>query len=334
MQMKGYLKITGIGAYLPSQIVNSDDLMLEAKSTNFGVAPEFLRRFSGIHERRYSGDGETPSSLAIEASRVAIANSGIDIKDIDQVIFCGIDKDFAEPATAHFVARALGISGTADCFDVSNACHGIMAGLSIANGSIGIGAAENILLCTGEKPSLVAIDVLRQLKGVKDRAVFRKLMGALTLGDSGGAFIVSKATSSKEGCKWMSFTSRSECADYCYYRHTNVGVEFSMEMSKISQVALQMHEDMIESTYQNLEWDAESVAKMYCHQAGEKPHIKMAELARQPLSKTPQTFKLLGNLTSATIPVNMHINPPSKGDRVLIMGVGSGLSAGQVGVVF
>ncbi len=332
MEMSGHIKISGVGAYLPSERVLSDDLMREAKSEGFGVPEEFLRRFSGIEERRFSTSSEKPSTMAILASRVALADAGIDGRDIDQVIFCGIDRDYAEPATAHFVADAIGANG-ADCFDLSNACHGIMSGISCANGTIGIGAAENILLCTGETPSEVTFDILRQLKGTTDRELFKKLMGALTVGDAGGAIVVSKAGVG-EGCKWMNFHTKSKYKDYCYYRHTNTGVEFEMQMSKISTAAVEMHQQMIDRTFEKLEWDPDSITKIYCHQAGAAPHKKMAKLARQPINKAPITYKLLGNLTSATIPINMHLNRPERGDKILMMGVGSGLAASQIGVIF
>ncbi len=331
MEMKGFLKITGVGAYLPSQIVTSDDLMREAQCNNFDVSSDFLRRFSGIEERRFANAEDNPSDLATHAAKMAIDHAGIDAKDIDQVLFCGIERDRAEPATAHTVADNLGIEG-ADCFDISNACHGIMSGLLSANGTIGIGAAENILICTGEKPSNVTYDILRQLKGSHDKALFKKLMGGLTVGDAGGALLVSR-TQPEEGCKLMKFNSISKYRDYCYYKHTNAGVEFQMEMSKISNAVVQMHREMIDDTYSKLGWTSDSIAKVYCHQAGEKPHIKMAELARQPLNKAPITYKKLANLTSATIAVNMHLNPPNYGDRVLIMGAGSGIAGSQVGLI-
>lgn len=332
MEMTGHIKISGIGAYLPDERVSSDDLMREAKSEGFGVPEEFLRRFSGIEERRFSAANEKPSTLAIAASRVALSDAGIDGRDIDQVIFCGIDRDFAEPATAHHVAHALG-ADRADCFDLSNACHGIMSGMSSANGTIGIGAAENILLCTGETPSEVTFDILRQLKGTTDRELFKKLMGALTVGDAGGAIVVSKAPAG-ERCKWMNFNTKSKYKDYCHYRHTSTGVEFEMQMSKISTAAVEMHQEMIGRTFEKLGWEPDSISSIFCHQAGAAPHKKMAKLARQPIKKAPITYKLLGNLTSATIPINMHLNRPERGDKILLMGVGSGLAASQVGMIF
>ena len=334
MDMQGFIKIGGIGAYLPKQIIHSDDLMREANSENFGVGHEFLRRFSGIEERRHANDEERPSSMAIAASRLAMEDAGIQPQDIDQVIFCGIDRDYSEPATAHFVARELGVSEEADCFDISNACHGIMSGFQVANATIGVGAAENILLCTGETPSAVSLDVIRQLKSCTDREHFRRLMGALTLGDSGAAMVVTKATSTDEGCRFMRVKAKSKCADLCYYRHAKEGFEFSMQMSNISQEALNMHGEIIDSTYEKSGWSAEDIRYVYCHQAGLKPHLKLASLARQPINKAPITFNKFGNLTSSTIVVNMHKNRPNRGDKIMFLGVGSGLSISQTMCVY
>lgn len=334
MEMKGFIKIAGIGAYLPSQRVHSDDLMREARSENFGVSHEYLRRFSGIEERRHANELEKPSVMAIEAALIAMNDAGMEPEDIDQVIFCGIDRDYAEPATAHFVARQLGIKEDASCFDISNACHGIMSGFQVANATVGIGAAENILLCTGENPSAVSLDVIRQLRGCTDKKHFRRLMGAMTLGDSGAAMIVTKARHTSEGCRFMRVKTKSKHADLCYYRHVNEGVEFSMQMSTISQEAVQMHRDIIDSTYEKVGWSPDSIRYLYCHQAGLKPHLKMAELARQPIKKAPITFKKYGNLTSGTIIVNMYENRPKRGDRILVLGVGSGLSIDQTACVY
>ncbi len=331
MEMNGYIKIIGVGAYLPDERVASDTLMHEAGCEKFGVSVDFLRRFSGIKERRFAKPYEKPSVLAIKASRIAIENSGIDAQDIDQVIFCGIDKDVSEPATAHYVANNLGATN-ADCFDLSNACHGVMSGLMSANGTIGIGAAENILLCTGETPSLVTKNIIYQLRRIKDKNKFKSLMGALTVGDSGGALVISKAKNG-EGCQWMQICSRSDLNQYCYYGRSKINFDFHMEMSNISNAVVSMHKDMMDRTYSKLGWSLDSISKIYCHQAGEKPHLKLSEAAGQPLSKAPSTYQYYGNLTSATIPVNLYENPPSYGDRILLLGAGSGIAASQMGFV-
>jgi 3-oxoacyl-[acyl-carrier-protein] synthase III len=332
METKGFSKISGIGAYLPKQVVTSEELMHEAQSRKFGVPETFLSRASGIKSRRFSDNSESFSDLAVAASKEAIVDAEIDPLDIDMILFCGIDRDCPEPSTAHLVQKEIGAMN-ADCLDISNACLGILNGLSVANSYIGVGSAENILICTGEKPSLVTLDIIRQLKAATDKKTFRKLLGALTVGDAGGAFVVTKKHT-ESGCEYLSFKSEGRYADLCYYKHTPHGIEFEMLMEAISGKMVDLHEHEIKRTYRQLNWQPDSVRKLYCHQVGSGPHTKMASIAEQPLIKAPITYAEYGNLTSATFPVNMSLNRPVKGDKVLLLGAGSGLSICQIGMQF
>lgn len=333
MNTKGFSKIAGIGAYLPEQVVTSEELMHEAGCRRFGVPETFLARACGIKRRRFSTEEETFANLAIYASRVAIEDAQVDPLDIDMILFCGIDRDCPEPSTAHTIQKEIG-ANNAECLDISNACLGILNGLSVANAYIGIGSAETILICTGEKPSLVTLDIIRQLKQIADKKTFRKLLGALTVGDAGGAFIVSKKNYDEEGCQYLHFASEGQYSDLCYYKHTSKGIEFQMLMEKISRRGVGLHEREIGNTYKNLKWNPKLVSKLYCHQVGSGPHAQMASLATQPLVNAPNTYENYGNLTSATFPVNMFLNRPLEGDKVLLLGSGSGLSICQIGLQF
>lgn len=333
MEMKGFIKITGVGAYIPSEKVLSDDLMRESSSEQFGIPYEYLRRFSGIEERRFANSRETPSMMAAEASRQALRNANISISDIDQIIFCGIDREKSEPAMAHMIAKQLEISDNRTIsLDISDACHGIASGMIHANGIIGTGAAENILLCTGENPSLICKAVVQQLKKCKNKKQFKDLMGALTVGDSGGALIISKKQKKSEGVQWMHFSNNSNLADYCYYAHKGEDVEFCMKMSKISSAAVDMHRQMIDRTYALHRWTPDMISKIYCHQTGAKPQERLAEVAKVDLTQAPSTYQEYGNLTSATIPINMHLHPPETGEKYFIFSAGSGINCGQIGV--
>lgn len=332
METLGYSQVTGIGAYLPKQIVTSEELMHEAGSRKFGVPETFLSRASGIKQRRFSCAKESFADLAVNASRVAIEDAQIDPLDIDMVLFCGIDRDCPEPSTAHTIQDKIGATN-AECLDISNACLGILNGLSVANAYIGIGSAETILVCSGEKPSIVTLDIIRQIKQTTSKKIFRKLLGAFTVGDAGGAFIVTKKTGYL-GCEYLNFKSEGQYSDLCYYKHTPSGIEFEMLMETISERGIYLHQREIEKTYQQLNWAPRSVHKLYCHQVGATPHLQMASLATQPLNKAPITYEKYGNLTSATFPVNMFLHKPQKGDKVLLLGAGSGLSICQIGMQF
>lgn len=332
MQKDLQIKISGVGAFLPQNVVTTEELMREAQSKKFGVSENFLGRASGIIQRRFSDPNETYGYLAIQASRQALIDASIDPLDIDWVLFCGIDRDKPEPSTAHEVQAEIG-AWNAACLDISNACIGMISGLEIADSFIRAGKAENILLCTGEKPSQLSIDAIRQLKRSKEKSLFRKLLGAFTVGDGGGAMIISRS-GINEGCMYINTRSDGGLRDLCYYKHTPSGIDFEMKMEEISGVMVDKHKEMIDETYNKVGWKPKQVNKIYCHQVGERPHKKMIELSKVTPECAPKTYDLFGNLTSATFAVNMSLNRPKKGDKVLFMAGGSGATWSQAAFQF
>lgn len=333
MQCNGHTKIKGIGAYLPKNIISSESLLEEVKSEKFGVPTSFISKQVGIEERRFCEDHEFPSDLAIKAAENALDNSDIKAKDIDLVIFCGIERDYCEPATAHRIQNALGINAT--CFDLANACHGFMNGISVADSMIATGSVNNALIVTGEKGSYVSKSTIRKLQKCNNVNDFRRWIGALTVGDAGGAMILGRKETSKSGVKKFVFQTDSSKNELCYYHYLADGeIDGQMLMRPISNAILRLHSEHINLTYRTLGWEPNEINKLVAHQVGWKPHVQLSEAAGVSMDKITTTIKNYGNLTSATIPVNLVLNKPQKNDKVLLMGTGSGLSISQVGVIF
>ena len=334
MEINGHTEILGIGGYVPSQIVKSSELLDEINSEErFGIKNNFLSEVIGIEERRVATAEQKPSDLAVMASQTALLESGIRPEEIDLIIFCGIDRDWQEPATAHRVQQLIG-ANNATCFDVTNACHGFMNGVSIADAMIAIGSASLALVCTGEKSSKMMYDTLDLMSRSDNRQDVKRWIGGLTVGDAGGAMILGQS-SRKSGFRKFNFSSNGEHADLCYYNYDNDGkIEGQMLMKPISNEIVGYHRRMINATYSSLNWSSETVDWLYCHQVGARPHRQMASLADIELERAPITYQYYGNITSATIPMNLYNNRPKKGDKVLILGTGSGLSVSQTGMVF
>lgn len=334
MDQLGQTTLIGTGHFLPPQSILSEELMDEIDSERrFGIPKRFLASCVGVQERRHASPDTPPSELAFKASLEAIQNAGISPEEIDHVLYCGIERDWQEPATAHRVQELIG-APFAVCFDISNACHGFMNGLAVADALIGAGSAETVLVCTGEVGSSVSKQATQQLleKGC-NREKFKSLLGALTLGDAGGAMIVRRA-SDDSGFKRFRFTSSGQHATLCYYKKKpNAGIEGLMDMEAICKAAYQEHRKLIEETYEHLAWKPSEVAKLVVHQAGARPNKEFARIANIDYDRASLTIGSLGNIASATIPVNLALNPAKKGDKVLLMSTGSGLSVGQTGMV-
>ncbi len=332
MEFIGKSRIAGIGAFLPDTKIYSDDLMLESGCSRFGTPVNYISKRIGIEERRVADDDTLPSDMAIHASVDALLDAGLQTSEIDLILYCGIDRDWQEPATAHRVQVELGATN-ASCFDVTNACHGFMDGISIANAYISAGALRNVLVCTGEKQSRTLFTILEKLKKVQDKKEYKRLLGALTVGDAGGAMVIQR-NEANDGLQWMQSHSEGNHTSLCYYRHTEDGVDGQMLMKEISLQIAKMHKKLIGKTYESLHWTPDDVDAMYCHQVGEKPHRALVEIAHKDIACAPVTYPKFGNLTSATIPVNMSLNRPRRGQKLLLMGTGSGLSVCQAGMVY
>ncbi len=209
-----------------------------------------------------------------------------------------------------------------------------MNGISVADAMIATGSASTALICTGEKPSNIMFEAVKRLSVSENDEDMQRWLGALTVGDAGGAVVIRKSLP-KTGFKKFNFSSNGHHANLCYYEYDQTGhVDGQMLMKSISDEIISFHKTMIEDTYEKLSWAPEDVDRLYCHQVGARPHRQMTSLANISRDKAPITYKKFGNITSATMPVNFHYNPPQKGEKVLILGTGSGLSISQTGMVF
>jgi len=106
------VKIFSSGIYVPDEIVKSDHLLEQIKSDeNYGIPTNWMSKYLGINERRMAPSDAIPSDLAIPAARMALDSCPeINPDFIDSVYFCGIERDQPEPATAHVIQNALGLS--------------------------------------------------------------------------------------------------------------------------------------------------------------------------------------------------------------------------------
>lgn len=333
MVINGNSKILSVGVSLPDNIVPSVSLMEEIKSEKrFGIPHNWIDTRVGIINRRYVSSDTKPSDLAIEASIKALSQANINPEYLDLIIYCGIDRDYVEPSTAHVVQYAL--SSKAICMDISNACQGMISGMSVADAMISSGAVESVLICSGETPSKVVKQFIKQINEQNDDYM-RDRLGMLTAGDAGSAMIITrKKENDPAGIQKMLFDSRGQYAEYCYYKHVGNEIEGQMLMKGITDTIGQIHLEMISNTYHYLDWQPENVDFLACHQVGKKSHQGLCQMAEVSESKAPITYKEYGNTTSATIPLCIDIAKPKINDKILFIGGGSGLSSYQGGVIW
>lgn len=165
-----YARVLGIGGYRASRVVSNDEICELIDSSD-----EWIRTRSGITERRFATEEETVQMMSVEASRKAIARSGVDPSEIGCVIVATVTHLHQTPAIAPIIATELGIPDAA-AFDISAACAGFCYGVAMADSLVRGGQAKYVLA--------IGVERLSDLTDPRDRST------AFIFADGAGAAIV------------------------------------------------------------------------------------------------------------------------------------------------
>lgn len=137
-------KIVATGANVPDRVFTNHDLEALCDTSD-----EWIRKRTGICERRVAAEGVGPADLALPAARDALADAGLQPEDVDAIIFCTVTPDQLLPGSAHLIQGELG-AGHAAAFDLNAACSGFVYGLATAQAYIATGLFDTILLIGAE----------------------------------------------------------------------------------------------------------------------------------------------------------------------------------------
>jgi 3-oxoacyl-[acyl-carrier-protein] synthase-3 len=175
--------ITGLGYYLPENVVTNDDLSKFMDTTD-----EWIQERTGIKERRWIDPktGDTTSTMGVKASKIAIERAGLKKDDIDFIIFATLSPDMYFPGGGVRVQDMLGIP-TVGALDVRNQCSGFIYSISVADQFIKTGMYKNILVIGSENHS-GGLE-----KSTRGRGV------TVIFGDGAGAAVVSRSNQNGKG---------------------------------------------------------------------------------------------------------------------------------------
>jgi len=176
-------KIIGLGYFVPENIVTNNDL-----SKFMETSDEWIQERTGIQERRWIDPktGETTSTMAVKASKIAIERSGLEKEEIDFIIFATLSPDMYFPGGGVRVQDMLDMP-TIGALDVRNQCSGFIYAMSVADQFIKTGMYKNILVIGAENHS-GGLE-----KSTRGRGV------TVIFGDGAGAAVLSRSEEKGKG---------------------------------------------------------------------------------------------------------------------------------------
>ena len=295
--------------------------------------PDIIQSLTGIVARRFWEPGRQPSEAATMAAEKAIMAAGIDRSQIGILVNTSVCRDYIEPSVACLVHGNLGLGPECMNFDVGNACLGFLNGLEIIGNMIERGQVDYGIVVDGEGSRFVVETTIQRLLASDcDAETFRANFATFTLGSGGAAMVMARSDLAPTGHRLLSGVSlaATQHKDLCRGQQDSM----QTDASALLVAGLQLAGATFNKAKNDLGWRPEDLDQFILHQVSAVHTAKLVELLGLDDQKVFKTFPEYGNVGPAAIPITLskalEANRIDKGDRVALMGIGSGLNCAMM----
>jgi len=315
-----YARIAGIGSFLPDKVLTNHDL-----EKIMDTSDEWIRERTGIKRRHIAGEGETTSSMGLEAARRALELAGLEPGDIDLIIVGTATPDKIFPSTACIIQRQLGIRGC-PAFDVHAACSGFIYGLDLATRQIKTGGAEKALV--------IGAETLSRVTNWEDRST------AVLFGDGAGAVVLER--SDEPG---ILATHIHADGTYEELLHIPQGVSVGFDITReggafinmngnaVFRRAVETFDHIARETVADLEGNLDDIDWFIPHQANMRIITAAARKLKMPMERVICTVDEHANTSAASIPLALDLavrdGRVKRGDTIMMAAFGAGFTWGS-----
>ncbi len=319
------LSVTSVDAPIVVTSASFDERLAETYERT-GVRPGMLSAVAGIEERRWWPEDVSFVDAAVMAGAKAIAESGIDPRRIGLLIDSSVCRDYLEPSKAVSVHHQLGLATSCLTFDLSNACLGFVNAMQLAATMIDGGQVEYALVVDGEGSRRTQELTLDRLAGRSTTAEdLWSQFASLTLGSGGAAMVLGRSDKHPEGHRVLGGASRAATQ----HHELCVGTleDMRTDSKALFAAGIQISIELWAEAKSQFDWS--DMDRYVSHQISKVHTAAICHALNIDPAKAPSTFPSRGNIGPASVPCTlaMEADSLSPGDRVLLMGIGSGINA-------
>lgn len=180
--------LLGLGAYLPERIMTNAEW-----AEHVDTSDEWIVERTGIRRRRFAADHESTADLAGKAALGALADAGLEPRDIDEIIVASDTPEVYSPDTASFLQTRLGMREIPSYDLGSSGCAGFVLALDVARARA---------LQKDRRILVVGVELLSRLMDWEDRNIcvlFGDAAGAAVLGRGPGLAEILAADAGTDG---------------------------------------------------------------------------------------------------------------------------------------
>jgi 3-oxoacyl-[acyl-carrier-protein] synthase-3 len=259
------------------------------------------------------------------AGAKALAEAGVDPARVGLLVDSSVSRAHLEPSAAVAVHHALGLPTTCVNFDVANACLGFLNGMQLAAMMIDAGRVDYALVVDGEGARQIheaTLDRLARTDATREDVLSQ--FATLTLGSGAAAMVLGRADEHPEGHRLVGSVLRAatEHHELCVGDLAGMSTDAKGLLDAGMEISGAMWSDA------TAEFDWSDMDRYIAHQVSQVHTAAMCRTLGIDSDRVPRSFPTRGNMGPASIPFTLatQVDSLQTGDRVLLMGVGSGLN--------
>jgi len=334
-----HVAIAGLAHIDAPRRLSSDEINARLKPTldRLGIKTDVLKDIAGIHARHLWDEGVQASDAATLAGVKALADAGIDPDKVGLLVNTSVSRDYLEPSTASIVSGNLGLPDTCQNFDVANACLAFLNGMDIASRMIERGEIEYALVVDGETADLAYEKTIeRLLNGEATEDQFKNELATLTLGSGAAAMVLARAELVPGAPRYKGGVTRAatEWNKLCRGNLDRMVTDTRMLLIE----GLKLAQKTFIAAKQALGWVVEEMDEFVIHQVSQVHTAAFVKAFGIDPKKVLTIFGEHGNIGPASVPIVLsklrEMGRLKKGDRIALLGIGSGLNCSMAEVVW
>ena len=300
------VRIEAISACVPSHKVDNFEFAKKHFEEDMAANIKAL----GVAERHVAEKEETTAmDMCVAAAESLFEKSGISKEDIGAVVFVTLTPDYQMPNNATYAQYLLDLPQNVVAYDINHACPGYVFGLW-NSGLIAQNLQKKVLLLDGDRNSAYVSPWDKNT--------------ALLFGDAGTASIVSP--DSMTGDWYFNFMSDGSKREAITVRP---GKHMQMDGRAVFDYVVDVVPEMACAFMDELETDGREYDKLLLHQANLFMLKKLSKaIGFDYKTQMPVSMDKYGNTSSASIPLTIASELQEPVDKVLMIGMGAGLSSG------
>jgi 3-oxoacyl-[acyl-carrier-protein] synthase III len=310
--------VKGSGSALPERLVTNEELARQVDTSD-----EWIRERTGITQRYIAGEHETTASLATDAARAALADAGIDAREVDLIVLATATPNRTFPATATQVQHALGCDGGA-AFDVGAVCSGFLYAIGTADSMIRTGMAKCALV--------IGAETFSRILDWEDRAT------CVLFGDGAGALVLRAEDVEEDGPGVLAtrLHAAGEHGDLLFVdggpSTTGTVGKLRMRGREVFRHAVVNLAEVLEEVLAAAGYTAGDIDWVVPHQANQRILDATARKLGLPPEKVVVTVDRHANTSAASVPLAFDLarrdGRLKPGDLVMLEAMGGGFTWG------